>query len=233
MKSAKIPAVVWVMMTVVAVLSFFIGVLVGGQTSAEPGSVSSSAASNMAPSTAPAAPAAPSSVHRREEGDAMALGEVDAPVVIAAFSDLGCPYCAQWATETLPQLVDYVEDGTVRIEWHDFPVTGPGAVEAAKAGRAAAEQDRFFEFVDALYASGEELSEENFLVWAEQAGVPDLTQFEVDRAGYDAEITQARELGAALGITGTPAFVVGEESRSGAQPVEAFTALIEQQAARV
>lgn len=230
MKSAKIPAVVWVMMTVVAVLSFLIGVLVGGQTAGEP-----SAAPRTAPavSTAPAAPAAPGSVHRREEGDAMALGEVDAPVVIAAFSDLGCPYCAQWATETLPQLADYVEDGTVRIEWHDFPVTGPSAVEAAKAGRAAAEQDRFFEFVDALYASGEELSAENFLAWAEQAGVPDLTQFEADSAGYDAEIAEARELGAALEITGTPAFVVGEESLSGAQPVEAFEALIEQQAARV
>ena len=96
-------------------------------------------------------------------------------MVIAAFSDLGCRYCAQWATETLPQLGRYAEDGTVRIEWHDFPVTGPDA----------------------------------------------------------AEITQARELGAVLGLTGAAAFVVGEESRSGAQPVEAFTALIEQQAARV
>lgn len=163
----------------------------------------------------------------------MAWGNIDAPVVIAAFSDLGCPYCAQWATETLPQLADYVEDGTVRIEWHDFPVTGPDAVEAAKAARAAAEQDRFFEFVDALYASGEELSAENFLVWAEEAGVPDLTQFEADSAGYDAEIAEARELGAALEITGTPAFIVGEEPLSGAQPVEAFEALIDQQATQV
>lgn len=90
---------------------------------------------------------------RREPGDPMALGDVDAPVVMIAYSEFQCPFCGTFARDTAPELVErYVREGTLRIEWRDFPYLGPESRVAALGGRAAAEQDRFWEFHDAMYA---------------------------------------------------------------------------------
>ncbi|MCY4669666.1 MAG: thioredoxin domain-containing protein, partial [Rhodococcus sp.] len=75
----------------------------------------------------------------REPDDPMALGDVEAPVVMIAFSDFRCPFCAQFSRETEPQLIDrYVDTGTLRIEWRDLPIFGPQSFDSARAERAAA-----------------------------------------------------------------------------------------------
>src|SRR5699024_4825761 len=52
------------------------------------------------------------SLARREEGDPTALGDVDAPVVMIAYSEFQCPFCGRFARETEPVLVEeYVQDG--------------------------------------------------------------------------------------------------------------------------
>lgn len=95
-------------------------------------------------------------VGRRNADDAMAMGAVDAPIVISEFSSFGCPYCARHNNETEQRIVEeYVETGLVRLEWNDFPINGPNSEDAARAGRAAAEQGKFFEFKDALFAEFE------------------------------------------------------------------------------
>jgi protein-disulfide isomerase len=51
-----------------------------------------------------------------------------------------------------PELVEkYVEDGTLKIEWQDFPYQGEESVNAALAARAAGEQSKFWEYHDLLY----------------------------------------------------------------------------------
>ncbi|MDK6476900.1 thioredoxin domain-containing protein, partial [Corynebacterium amycolatum] len=82
-----------------------------------------------------------------------ALGDVDAPVVLSEFSDWDCPFCIKANVDIMPQIIkNYVDEGKVRIEFNDFVVNGQAAVEAARAGRAAADQGKFFEYQDAYMA---------------------------------------------------------------------------------
>src|SRR5699024_7130071 len=94
---------------------------------------------------------------RREADDPFAIGPVDAPVVMVVFSDYRCPFCARYSRVTEAELVEkYVSEGQLRIEWRDFPVFGDASMLAARAGRAAAEQDRFWEFNNAVYEAAPE-----------------------------------------------------------------------------
>ncbi|WP_374103454.1 DsbA family protein [Streptomyces sp. RK31] len=83
---------------------------------------------------------------RRDTADPLALGSPDAPVVLIDYSDFQCPFCGRFARETKPALVrDYVDKGILRIEWRDFPVFGAESDQAARAGWAAGQQDRFWQ----------------------------------------------------------------------------------------
>ncbi|MEJ5997719.1 thioredoxin domain-containing protein [Corynebacterium sp. H130] len=182
-------------------------------------------------------------VHRRNAEDPFAIGAIDAPVVISEFSDFECPFCARYSTQTEGKIMqDYVEKGLVRIEWNDLPINGPHAVAAAKAGRAAAEQGKFHEFKEALFAEAAtknghpEFGDADFERFAQKAGVPNMEKFKADAKSnkYDAAIEQATQYGSSIGITGTPGFLIGTKFIAGAQPVEAFeTAISEQLAATV
>ena len=68
----------------------------------------------------------------------MALGDVDAPVVMISYSEFQCPFCGKYARDTEPILVEkYVDSGVLRIEWRDFPYLGPESTTAAQAGRGS------------------------------------------------------------------------------------------------
>lgn len=70
---------------------------------------------------------------RRVDGDPLARGPVDAPVVLVVYSDYRCPFCAKFSHDTEPQLVDkYVEAGKLRIEWRDLPIFGEESMVAAR-----------------------------------------------------------------------------------------------------
>lgn len=179
-----------------------------------------------------------SKVHRRAEGDPFAIGEVDAPVVMSMFSDFDCPFCVKFATETEAQLIDeYVRDGKLRIEWNDFAINGPAAVLAAEAGRAAAAQDKFWEFQTALYeranadAPGQhpQFELEQLIEIAREAGVSDINTFreDIESGRFGADVMLANGYAAALGMTGTPTFIINKQVLSGAQPIDEFKKAID------
>ncbi|MGO2611849.1 DsbA family protein [Corynebacterium flavescens] len=181
-------------------------------------------------------------VHRRNPADPFAIGAVDAPVVISEFSDFECPFCSRYANQTEPGLISkYVDSGLVRIEWNDFPVNGPHAVEAAKAGRAAAAQGKFYEFKEALYTASRDINGhpefgiEDFVRFATEAGVADIDAFRAAATGdtYDSILDEARSYASSIGITGTPSFLVGDAFVSGAQPSEVFESTILEQLNKV
>jgi len=174
-------------------------------------------------------------VTRREAGDPLAKGAVDAPVVIVEYSDFQCPFCGRFARETAPVLErEYVRKGLVRIEWRDFPYLGPESTLAAHAARAAAAQDRFWQFHDAMYAdqaapNSGRITEDRLVEVAREVGL-DLGRFRRDlaaEAGADAVQADFTE-GQSIGVTGTPAFLVNGRPVMGAQPVEVFRELIDQ-----
>ncbi|MFE6842265.1 DsbA family protein [Streptomyces sp. NPDC057686] len=169
---------------------------------------------------------------RRESGDKLAAGRADAPVVLIEYSDFKCGYCGKFARDTEPALVKkYVEDGTLRIEWRNFPIFGADSEAAAKAAWAAGQQDRFAQFHAAAYADGAKekgFGQARLLELAREAGVPDLERFQRDVAGEAAAaaLQKDQEEGYRIGVSSTPSFLVNGQPIAGAQPLDAFAAAI-------
>jgi protein-disulfide isomerase len=174
---------------------------------------------------------------RRESADPVALGDPDAPVVMIAYSDFQCPFCGSYARDTEPLLIErYVDSGVLRIEWRDFPYLGVESDLAARAGRAAAEQGRFWEFHHAMFAeqpppNSGRVDEDYLLDRARAVGL-DTDRFRNDLGSPQVAEAVARDFqeGQAIGVTGTPAFLVNDQPIIGAQPVEVFMQVIEQAA---
>jgi protein-disulfide isomerase len=79
----------------------------------------------------------------------MTLGRADAPVTMVEFADLQCPFCAEYARDALPTIVDrYMRTGRVRLELRLISIIGPDSVPAARTAAAAALQDRTWQFAD-------------------------------------------------------------------------------------
>ncbi|MGW5401421.1 DsbA family protein [Streptomyces sp. NPDC003952] len=171
---------------------------------------------------------------RREAGDKLAAGRADAPVVLIEYSDFKCGYCGKFARDTEPALVKkYVEDGTLRIEWRNFPIFGADSEAAAKAAWAAGQQDRFAQFHAAAYAEGAKekgFGAERLTELAREAGVPDLERFAADMAGEQAAaaLRKDQDEGYRIGVTSTPSFLINGQPIAGAQPAAAFDAAIAQ-----
>jgi protein-disulfide isomerase len=174
-------------------------------------------------------------VIRREAGDPRAMGDVDAPVVMVNYSDFQCPFCGKFARDTEPVLIErYVDEGTLRIEWRDFPYLGPESETAARAGWAAGAQDKFWAFHDAMYADQQppnsgKLTPAYLTGIAEKVGL-DVARFRKDMASKEASSAVQRDFaeGQRIGVTGTPAFLVNGMPVMGAQPTDVFVELIEQ-----
>lgn len=176
---------------------------------------------------------------RRDDGDPLAQGKKDAPVVMIEYADFGCSFCGKFARDTEPELVEkYVDAGVLRIEWRNLPLFGKGSERAARAAWAAGEQGRFWQFHKAAYADEDAKSKgfdaEQLRDFAEQAGVPDLERFEQDTDSGAAKKSVARdkEEATGLGASSTPVFLINGEPVSGAQPDQIFTDAIERAADR-
>ncbi|MEU9760111.1 DsbA family protein [Streptomyces sp. NPDC047985] len=170
---------------------------------------------------------------RRDAGDPLAVGRVDAPVVLIEYADFKCSYCGKFARETEPALVKkYVEDGTLRIEWRNFPIFGAGSEAAARAAWAAGQQGRFWEFHRAAYAEGameKGFGKAQLKALAQQAGVADLERFarDTDSPAASAAVNKDQEQGYGIGAASTPSFLVNGRPIAGAQPMETFVQAIE------
>jgi len=143
-------------------------------------------------------------------GDDPMLGAADAPVTVVEFIDYECPYCQRFARDTFPQLkARYIDTGKVRYVARDLPLpkhsrARPAAIAAACAG----EQGRFWDMHEALLAG--RLAEPDIAGHARALRL-DSARFEACRREarhgprLDADLAAAR----ALGVAGTPSFLVG------------------------
>ena len=167
---------------------------------------------------------------RREADDPRAIGSVDAPVVMTEWIDLRCPFCASFSRDTLPALItDYVDTGKVRIEFVDVAYFGGQSLGGQIAARAAADQDKYVEYVTAVFDAAPEkghadLTRDVLIDFAEQVDMPDMARFTSDlddpqlRSTAEAQTLEAQQ----LGVTAVPFFVAGQTALSGAQPESTF-----------
>lgn len=129
-------------------------------------------------------------------------------------------------------VAEYVENGTLRIEWRDFPYQGQESVNAALAARAAQAQGKFWEYNELLYANQSGVFSEDLLLDLARELELDLERFESDLTGgrYAEAVNQDFLEGQRRGITGTPGFILDDQVIIGLQPAETFGQLIEEAA---
>jgi protein-disulfide isomerase len=166
-------------------------------------------------------------------------GSAMAPVVVIEFSDFGCPYCARFALETLPEIdAEYIETGQVRWQYVPF-VMGmfPNGEEAARASECAADQQAFWPMHDLIYERQREwrgtgAAEPLFVGYAERLEL-DVAEFAACyRENRPAErIARSNAVAQRLGVQATPSFLVNGRPVQGALPLEQFRMLIEWAAA--
>ena len=154
------------------------------------------------------------------------LGNPDGDVVLVEFFDYNCPYCKR-AAQTVEALVE--ADPNLKVVFREWPILGEGSVVASRASLAAREQgsELYDAFHFALMNAPGRLDEGRVMQIAGEVGL-DVDRLSEDMAGdaVDAHIEGSRQLAEALGINGTPAFVVGDTLVPGAVPVDELIGLI-------
>jgi len=159
------------------------------------------------------------------------LGAADAKVVIQMWSDFECPFCA----EVHPVLTEVLRSyrGRVRLVWHDYPLPFHAHSRlAASAGREAYAQGgsaAFWKFHDAVYAANSpRLDAEGLQAFAVQAALdPARFREALSTQRHEAEITRDLDAGNALGVEGTPAFLVNDYFFIGAVPFEIMRVIVD------
>ena len=148
--------------------------------------------------------------------DDIAIGPPDAPVTLVEFADLQCPFCASWATDAFPDVVEeYVRPGKLRIEFRGLAFIGDDSEKALRAALAAGQQDRLWHVVELLYRNqGAEnsgwVTDELLDAVGRTAGLDvDAWHGAFDSAAVDGQLSAAERLARANAIQSTPSFLVG------------------------
>jgi len=159
-------------------------------------------------------------------------GAKNAKVTIIEFSDIECPFCQRFH-DTMNQVMEKYGD-EVRWVYRHFPLESihPYARPAAIASECAAEQGKFWEFVDEAFADQSQVSDLKAL--AKKVGL-NSSKFDtcLDSKKYDADVTADMQDGEAAGVQGTPFSIVlgpnGEKIPvNGAQPFGNIEAILSQ-----
>ncbi len=149
----------------------------------------------------------------------------DGDVTIVEFFDYRCPYCRAVAPR-LAQLKR--QDRGIRYVYKEWPILGPVSKVAARAALAAWRQGRYEEYHEALMTYPGQLSEKGVFDTAERLGL-DVERLRKDMEAPEiaASLARTRDLAETLGITGTPAFVIGDQLVPGAVSLDQLKAFVQ------
>ena len=165
---------------------------------------------------------------------APSLGKPNAPVTLVEFSDFQCPFC-QASVPTLKQVAQKYGD-KVHIVYKQFPIPSlhPYAPKAAEASLCAAEQSKFWELHDAMFADQKKLSVSDLKQTARKLGL-DGKKFDscLDSGRYVEQVQNDQKEGKRAGVNGTPAiFVNGRSVDGGSVPFSVLERVIDRELAR-
>jgi protein-disulfide isomerase len=157
------------------------------------------------------------------------LGNPHGDVTLVEFFDYSCGFCKRALSDTLVLLK---EDPNLKIVLKEFPILGPGSVEAARIAVAVRMQDddgrKYIGFHRELLASAGPASKDKALAAASKQGF-DIAAIERDAASEEATATINEDirLASELGINGTPTYVIGGRMVRGAVGVAALKGQID------
>lgn len=168
-------------------------------------------------------------------------GSEDARVWLVEISDFQCPYCKRWHDEVSALIEkEYVRTGKVRHAFINFPLTSihPNARGAAEAAMCASMQGKFWEVHDALFAAQDR--------WAKLPNPAMLFDSLAVARGVDAAAWRAcvkhhvtlplvdadHDRWAAVGVSSTPTFFIGNRGLVGGYPIDTFRVVIDAELAK-
>jgi len=156
-------------------------------------------------------------------------GSDAAPITIVEFSDFQCPYCVR-AEETVKRLLETVEyRGKIKLVYRDYPLPSHDlAPKAAEAAHCAADQGKYWEMHDKLFEASPQLEVADLKGYAREIKL-DVPRFEeclVSGATSTLVLDDVR-MGEEICVSATPTFFINGQVLSGAQPLEAFKAVID------
>lgn len=131
---------------------------------------------------------------------------------------------------------EYVEAGKVQFIYKHFAILGPESNRAAEASECAAEQDKFWPYHDLVFqdqqANHSSLSIDKLVSLADEVGL-EIDPFSecLSSGRYSLQISRESQTVQALGLRGTPGFLVNGLFINGAQPFEVFKQVIDEQLA--
>jgi protein-disulfide isomerase len=171
-------------------------------------------------------PGASTEVYKVAVGDAPTKGGKQPKVTIVEFSDFQCPFCSR-VNGTLEQLTkDYGDDISISFRHNPLPFHN-NAMPAAIAAEAAREQGKFWQMHDKLFANQQALDRPNLEKYAQEIGL-DMNKFKaaLDKEKNKERIKKDLDDAANFGARGTPNFFINGRNFRGAQPLESFKEVI-------
>ncbi|MDP2665738.1 MAG: thioredoxin domain-containing protein [bacterium] len=175
----------------------------------------------------------------KTDGDPF-IGQANAPITIAFWSDFQCPFCKQFELNTFPQIVkDYVDTGKVKIVMMDFTFLGNDSTTAALYDRSVWKlyPSQYMAWRTAMYTAQDQEGDQGFgnaasidKLNATISGI-DATKVAADvkanTSTYQAEVDADKAEAQKAGVNATPGFVIGTQVILGAYPYPTFQTAID------
>ncbi len=164
-------------------------------------------------------------------GNSPSMGAADAKVTVVEFSDFQCPFCAKGADVVTELKKKY--GNKVKVVFKNFPLPFHNHAEkAAQAGLCAHDQgkDNFWKMHDKMFADQAKLDESGLKETAKAIGLK-LEAFEkcLTSNKFKGQVAKEMEEGRSVGVKSTPTFFVNGQMVNGAQPIEVFAEIIDEE----
>jgi protein-disulfide isomerase len=159
--------------------------------------------------------------------DAPSIGARDARVTVEVWSDFQCPFCQRGADILDGLRAKYGDQVRIVFRHHPLPMHANARL-AAIASMAASEQGKFWEMHDVLFDNQRSLDRASLEGYAKAMGL-DLARFQkaLDSSTWANYVDTDEAEAQKRGIAGTPFFFINGKAVMGAQPLDAFTQVID------
>lgn len=167
-----------------------------------------------------------------ETGDSPSQGKKGAPITIVEFTDYECPFCGR-VRPTVAELMEKYK-GKIYYVLRDYPLPFHGnAKKAHEAAHCAGDQNKYWEMNKRLFENQKALQVDKLKGYAKDIGL-NMGKFDkcLDSGKYAKKVDENQAYGGKVGVNGTPAFFINGIALSGAQPIGAFTEIIDVELAK-
>ncbi len=164
-------------------------------------------------------------------------GDPNAPITIVEFGDFECPACGQFAAVTEPDMrTRIIEAGLANFRFYDYPLPmHQNTISASLAASCAAEQGKFWEMHDAIFAGQYDWNTQSttnprkfFDSYAKTLGLDEAAY----KSCFDSQknlpkISAHKAEGEKLGVPSTPTFLIGGKLYSNGMTYDMLKAIVD------